>query len=151
MWNNEKMLSSIMILVGGLSVYGALKLPLKEEFTLGPGATPLIYAVGVIVFAAAMAFTASSKNTGSFRKMIEPPGRYGLLFFAFFVLLTVLVYFIGFTIGLFLFSLFSLVFAKNHKPLWAAVFSAVWTASLYLIFVRLLNIPFLKGTLFGGS
>ncbi len=147
--NNEKYLSIFLVLIGALGVWGSLKVPIAERFTLGPGALPLIYAAGVLLFAVMLlVMTLRGQRAGVADAVPEPPGTYGLLFFLFNCALALSVHLIGFVAGLFLFSLSSLTYAGGWKIKKALLFSIIWTIGLYILFKVIIGVPFVEGFLF---
>ncbi|MFZ4437645.1 MAG: tripartite tricarboxylate transporter TctB family protein [Syntrophales bacterium] len=147
--NNEKYLSIFFILIGALGVYGSLKVPIAERFTLGPGAAPLIYSVGVLCFAIALLVIAFRGHKDKILNVIPTiPPKYGLLFFLFNCALALSVHLIGFTAGLFLFSFSSLIYIDGWKIKKALLFSVLWTIVLYVLFKFIIGVPFIEGFLF---
>jgi hypothetical protein len=151
-WNNEKYLSIFLVLIGALGVWGSLKVPIAERFTLGPGALPLIYAVGVVLFAVTLlVMTFKGQKVETPDAVSEPPGVSGLLFFLFNCALALSVYLIGFAAGLFLFSFSSLTYVGGWKIKKALLFSTIWTIGLYVLFKVIIGVPFIEGFLFERS
>ena len=147
--NNEKYLSIFLVLIGALGVWGSLKVPIAERFTLGPGALPLIYSLGVLLFSITLLVTTLRGQKGETPNTVsEPPGRYGWLFFLLNCALALSVHLIGFTIGMFLFSLLSLIYTDGWKVKKALLFSVIWTISLYILFKHIIGVPFIEGFLF---
>jgi hypothetical protein len=148
-WSNEKSLSIFLVLIGALGVWGSLKVPIAERFTLGPGALPLIYAVGVLSLAIILFVIAfRDKKDETPDALPKMPGTYGLLFFLFNCALALSVHLIGFTVGLFLFSLATLICIGRWKVKKALLFSVIWTIALYVLFKMIIHIPFIEGLLF---
>ena len=148
-WNNEKYLSIFLVLIGALGVWGSLKVPIAERFTLGPGALPLIYAAGVLLLAVALlVMTLKGQKIETPNAVPEPPGTYGLLFFLINCALALSVHLIGFAVGLFLFSLSSLTYVGRWKIKKALLFSVIWTIALYVLFKIIIGVPFIEGLLF---
>lgn len=148
MWNNVRVFSVFMVFIGSACIYGSVRLPVAERFTLGPGAMPLIYSVGVIICAILIWVSAPSQKDGSLKSALEPPGRYGLVFLILNFALGLTVYVLGFAIGLILFCFLALVFTKGWRPYRALLFSIAWSLSIYILFTLFLDVPFLKGVLF---
>ena len=148
MWNNEKLFSVFMFFIGVVGFYGSIHLPVAERFTLGPGAMPLIYSSGVIIFGTLMWVLAPSRKDGSFKAALRPPGRYGFIFLILNFVLGFIVYLVGFAIGLILFCFLALFFTKGWRPYRALLFSVAWSLAIYILFTIFLDVPFLKGALF---
>jgi putative tricarboxylic transport membrane protein len=137
------------MLIGALGVFGSLKVPILERFTLGPGALPLIYSLGVLLFAIALFVMALKGQKNEILNAIPTiPVKYGLLFFFFNCALALSVHLIGFTVGLFLFSFSSLLYIDGWKIKKALLFSVIWTIVLYVLFKFIIGVPFIEGFLF---
>jgi hypothetical protein len=149
MWNYERTLGLGLFAVAAIAAWGISDLPFWEEFTLGPGAAPAIYLVGLGICALAIAARPAADSVVRFPALFMPPNRDALLLFVFVALLTASVYLVGFAVGIFLFSVAVLMTVQRWRLLPALVFSAVWAAALQLVFAHLLRIPFLTGVLFG--
>lgn len=150
--NNEKYLSVFLVLIGALGVWGSFKVPIAERFTLGPGALPLAYAAGVLVFAAALLVkTMKGRVAGEASAIPEPPGTRGLFFFLLNCALALSVHLIGFTAALLLFSVSSQIAIGRWKFKKALLFGVMWTAVLYVLFKVIIGVPFIEGYLFEKS
>jgi hypothetical protein len=148
-WNNEKYLSLFLVLVGAVGVWGALKVPIAERFTLGPGALPLVYSAGVLLLSITLLVTTLRRQKVETPNALpEPPGTYGLVFFLLNCALALSVHLIGFTVGLFLFSLLSLIYTDGWKVKKALLFSVIWTIALYALFKHVIGVPFIEGFFF---
>jgi hypothetical protein len=149
MWNIERALGIALLASSGVIAFSIASLPFWEEFTLGPGAAPAIYLAGLAICALGLVVRPSPASVGSIGAMISLPGRNGLLLLVLVALLTLSVYAVGFPIGIFLFSLAVLVLIQGWRIPLAALFSALWAASLQIVFGWLLDIRFPDGFLFG--
>jgi hypothetical protein len=133
----------------------AMQLSIYEEFTLGPGAMPLIYGVGLLIFAVLLGITASPKEKAPperpDEKMDEPGRNYraGIVTFGLLILFVVLIFFIGFLPSLIIFSFLHLCLVMRLSLLKAAVFSLLWGGGLYYAFDHLLEVQLEPGLLFG--
>ncbi|HVT51929.1 MAG TPA: tripartite tricarboxylate transporter TctB family protein [Dongiaceae bacterium] len=133
----------------------AMQLSIYEEFTLGPGAMPLIYGVGLLIFAVLLGLTASPKEKAPperpDEKMDEPGRNYraGIVTFSLLILFVVLIFFIGFLPSLIIFSFLHLCLVMRLSLLKAAVFSLLWGGGLYYAFDHLLEVQLEPGLLFG--
>jgi hypothetical protein len=133
----------------------AMQLSIYEEFTLGPGAMPLIYGVGLLIFAVLLGLTASPKEKAPperpDEKMDEPGRNYraGIVTFGLLILFVVLIFFIGFLPSLIIFSFLHLCLVMRLSLLKAAVFSLLWGGGLYYAFDHLLEVQLEPGLLFG--
>jgi hypothetical protein len=133
----------------------AMQLSIYEEFTLGPGAMPLIYGVGLLIFAVLLGITASPKEKAPperpDEKMDEPGRNYraGIVTFGLLILFVVLIFLVGFLPSLIIFSFLHLCLVMRLSLLKAAVFSLLWGGGLYYAFDHLLEVQLEPGLLFG--
>jgi hypothetical protein len=133
----------------------AMQLSIYEEFTLGPGAMPLIYGVGLLIFAVLLGITASPKEKAPperpDEKMDEPGRNYraGIVTFGLLVLFVILIFLVGFLPSLIIFSFLHLCLVMRLSLLKAAVFSLLWGGGLYYAFDHLLEVQLEPGLLFG--
>ena len=141
MRNLERYLALALLVVGAIGIYAASGLSLWDEYTVGPGAAPIAYGAALMICAAVV----------TIRPTASGPIEWGP-YFPRAVLLLVLsaalafsIDYIGFTGGLFVFSFAGLVWVARVKILHALVLAAIWVATLYFVFVHLLNIPFPRG------
>lgn len=148
MWNNEKWFSVFIFFAGLAGLYGSIPLPVAERFTLGAGAMPLIYSVGVMICAILIWVSAPNRKDGSFKNALGRPGRYGLIFLILNFVLGLMVYLVGFAVGLILFCFMALFFTKGWRPYRALLFSVAWSLAIYILFALFLDVPFLKGVIF---
>jgi Tripartite tricarboxylate transporter TctB family len=134
----------------------AMQLSIYEEFTLGPGAMPLIYGVGLLVFAVLLGLTASQKEKPAppehpTEKMDASGQNYraGAVTFILLLLFVILIFFVGFLPSLIIFSFLHLMLVMRLSLLKAAVFSLLWGGGLYYAFDHLLDVQLEPGLLFG--
>jgi hypothetical protein len=134
----------------------AMQLSIYEEFTLGPGAMPLTYGVGLLIFAVLLGVTASPKEKPAppehpTEKMDAPGQNYraGIITFGLLILMVVLIFIIGFLPSLIIFSFLHLILVMRLSLLKAAVFSLLWGAGLWYAFDHLLDVQLEPGMLFG--
>ncbi|TVQ40740.1 MAG: hypothetical protein EA384_01975 [Spirochaetaceae bacterium] len=146
--NIERILCIWMALIAAIALYGARGLPLEARYTLGPGVTPLFYSVLLIVSSAAVFLMARNLRPVSFKSLISEPGRRGTMLFAMFIVLSGLVYVLGFMVSIFLFTFAGLILIEDWAYHKALLFSIVWTLVLHTIFVRFLAARLIRGVLF---
>jgi hypothetical protein len=134
----------------------AVQLSTYEEFTLGPGAMPLIYGVGLLIFSILLAVTASPKEKAPperpDEKMDEPGKNYraGVITFSLLILFVILIFLVGFLPSLIVFSFLHLVLVMRLQWVKAAVFALIWGGCLYYAFDHLLEVQLEPGILFGS-
>jgi Tripartite tricarboxylate transporter TctB family len=151
----ERLVALALMIFAVAELYAASRLAVTEEFTLGPGAMPLIYGVGLLIFASVLA---ARPQNGAPLQADAAEGedapvrdyRSGGITYALLILLIASVYFLGFLIGTILFSFLYLLLVIRWKWFKAAMFSVIWGAALYYTFSHLLQIQLEPGLVFGG-
>jgi hypothetical protein len=116
------------------------KLKFTQKYTIGPGLLPLIYAIVLIISAAAVYIGSREKEHWTLHALIGNPGRRGSLTVCLLVLLTVCVRYFPFLGCVFVFTFAGLMLLEKWKPLKALLFSAVWTAVIYGMFTYLFGV-----------
>ena len=134
-----------MISLGMIAVYGAMTLPILDDYTLGPGGMPILFAIGLITCSFILLITSDDKSSIRWRSFIEAPGLRGFLFVLFLMALGGLVYIFGFMVSIFMFTFFGLIILEKWKIHTSFLFSVIWIAVIYVVFVMFLNIRFLEG------
>jgi hypothetical protein len=152
----ERFVALVLAIFAVAELTQALQLPLSEEFTLGPGAMPLIYGVGLLIFAVALGLTASPKERAlperPDERMDEPGRNYpaGIVTFLLIIFFVASIYVVGFLAGTIIFSFLHLVVVMRLSLLKSAAFSVLWGGGLYYLFQHLLALQLEQGMLFGG-
>ena len=152
----ERFVALLLAIFAIAQLTQALQLPLGEEFTLGPGAAPLIYALGLLIFAGLLALTASPKERASPERLdeqMDETGRNypaGILTFFLLILFVVSIYLVGFLVAMIIFSFLHLIFVMRMDLPRAAVVALLWGGGLYYTFAHLLHVQLEQGMLFGG-
>ncbi len=160
----ERVICGVLAVFALFEFYGATQLSVSEEFTLGPGALPLIYSAGVFIFAGILLIWPTKKapplienpvrdeGSAASEKEASPPLNYqaGLLTFAFIAVLIATIYFLGFFAGASIFSFLYTRFITRWPLPKAIAFSLIWGGALYYSFDHLLEVQLEPGVLFGG-
>jgi small-conductance mechanosensitive channel len=150
----ERFIALLLGVFAVVELSSAVHLPVSEEFTLGPGAMPLIYGVGLLIFAAIPAIRPSQKRVSAApaESQDAPPRDYraGAITFALLILFIASVYFAGFFIGTAIFSFLYLKIVMRSPLHKAAIFAVIWGGALYYGFDHLLEVQLEPGLLFGG-
>ena len=149
----------LLIAFGAAELYSATKLSLSQEFTLGPGALPVIYSVGLLIFAGMLAIWPSQEAAPDIESSVagedeapcrsgtigrvSSPSRLSLLFI-------ISIYFVGFFGGTILFSFLYITVVSRWPVLRASAFALIWGGALYYGFDRLLGVQLEPGILFGS-
>lgn len=153
---SERFIALLLIAFAVAQLYGAMQLSLSEEFTLGPGALPVIYSIGLLIFSGWLAISPSQKAPPIIETDAEvepaPARNYrdGALTFGLVGLFIFSIYFIGFLGGTVIFSLLYVVFITRWPILKAAAFAVIWGGSVYYGFDHLLGVQLEPGIFFGG-
>lgn len=140
----ERTLALALMAVGAVGIYAASGLSLWDEYTVGPGATPIIYGIGVLVCGAWVLARPAAPSAIDLGPLFTRAVILAVLMAA----LAASLDYIGFTVGLFAFSLAALLLVSRMKVLPAILFASIWVALLYGGFVYLLKIPFPRGAFF---
>ena len=154
----ERFIALLLVAFAMAELYAALQLSLSEEFTLGPGAMPVIYSVALLIFAGILAIWPSQKASPvaespvvSDREAVPVRNyRIGVLAFALVVVFIVSIYLVGFFAGTIIFSLLYTMIVLRWPAVKAAGFALIWGVALYYGFDRLLGVQLESGILFGS-
>jgi hypothetical protein len=154
----ERSIALLLIAFAVAELYAALQLSVSEEFTLGPGAMPVIYSVAVLVFAGMLAIWPSQEAPPVVESLVGrddgavPVRNYraGVLTFTLVAVFIVSIYFVGFFGGTIIFSFLYIMLVLRWPVLKAAAFALIWGGVLYYGFDRLLGVQLEPGILFGS-
>lgn len=156
----ERLAALLLITFSVAEFYAALKLSVSAEYTLGPGAMPIIYSVGLFIFATALLLQPSKKASTSIGAAIEagdesepapsPNYRAGVILFALVAAYIASIYVIGFLGGTILFALLYLLLVARWPVMKAAAFAVLWGAGIYVLFVDVLEVQLESGILFSS-
>lgn len=145
-----------------VEMVGSLELHMGEEFTLGPGAMPLIYSSGLLIFAGILLYHARPRRAAieamaevkaSEEKEEAPALDYGagVKTFLLVVLFIASLYYVGFLIGTAVFAFLQLRFVMRVSLPKALLFGLLWGGGLYFAFEHLLEVQLEPGLLFSRS
>lgn len=150
----ERFVALLLGVFAVIELSSAVHLPVSEEFTLGPGAMPLIYGAGLLIFAAILAIRPTQKRvaaaSGENRDAPARDYKGGAITYALLILFIASVYFVGFFIGTALFSFLYLKIVMRSPLHKAAMFAVIWGGALYYGFDHLLEVQLEPGLLFGS-
>lgn len=160
--NVERFIAGVLVAFALIELYGATRLSITEEFTLGPGALPIIYAAAVVIFAGILLIRPTKKATRPIQNPVMSKGdttreeilpatnlQAGLLTFAFIAVLIASIYFLGFFAGATIFSILYTRFIARWPLPKSIAFSLIWSGALFYTFDRLLEVQLEPGVLFG--
>lgn len=140
--------SIFLALIGALGICGASKMAMTRGPNLGPGAAPMAYSI--ILFALSVSFFLSARKepTIIWKVLFTPPKRDGLIYFLMIVLLLGLMYLFGTAPAILVFSYLTLLYLNELPHFSIIIFSLCWVGALYVIFIKILGVPFERGLLF---
>jgi hypothetical protein len=155
----ERVIALLLIVFSVAELYGALHLSVSAEFTLGPGAMPLIYSIGLLIFATVLAIWPAQKAPPVIENPVDVPDepvvvvrnyRVGIITFVLVAVFVIGIYFIGFFGGTAIFSFLYVLLVLRWPLIKAAAFALIWAGALYYGFDRLLGVQLEPGILFGS-
>lgn len=154
----ERLTALMLITFAVIELYGAMQLSMSEEFTLGPGAMPAIYATGLLIFSLLMLIQPTRKalpdldttSDGEHESVVACNYRAGGITFGLVVAFIASIYFVGFLGGTIMFSLLYVLLISRWSVLQATAFGVVWGGAVYYGFDRLLGVQLETGILFGS-
>jgi len=142
----ERLVALILVLFAIAELYAARRLALSAEFTLGPGATPMIYGFGLLVFSFILLLRPSRGAAGGGEEAARISD--GVVFFVLLVALAVGIEFVGFLISTAAFAFLSLMYVMRIGLPKSALFAVLWSAGLFYVFKQILQVPLEPGILF---
>ena len=161
--NIERFIAGVLVVFALVELYGAMQLSVAEEFTLGPGALPIIYSVGVVIFAGILFIWPTKKAPSLIQNpfigeedaacqeaLPAPNFRAGALTFAFIAVLIASIYFLGFFAGASIFSFLYTRFITRWPLTKAIAFALIWGGALFYTFDHVLEVQLEPGVLFGS-
>lgn len=161
--NIERFIAGVLVVFALVELYGATQLSVAEEFTLGPGALPIIYSLGVVMFAGILFIWPTKKappliqnpvmsegDAGREEALPTPNYRAGALTFAFIAVLIASIYFLGFFAGASIFSFLYTRFITRWPLAKAIAFALIWGGALFYTFDHVLEVQLEPGVLFGS-
>jgi hypothetical protein len=152
----------LLVVFALVEMVGSFDLHLGEEFTLGPGALPLAYSCGLLIFAAILLYTSRPKRAAKIAEQADAPDRdkeeapaldyaAGAKTFLLVVLFIASIYYVGFLAGTALFGFLQLKLVMRASLSKSLLFGLLWGGGLYFAFEHLLEVQLEPGLLFSGS
>jgi len=138
--------SASLLIFAIAEIYAASRLSVTEDYTLGPGALPIIYSVGLFIFSGISLFESISRAPKS--KLEGGNYRYGILCVSFLLMFIASIYVIGFLLATILFCALFCFFISEMGIVRSFIFSVLWGGTVYAVFYYLLQIPLEAGFLF---
>ncbi len=139
--------SIIMVIAGALGIYGALQLDIVYNNIVGPAVMPLIYSIALLAVVAV--YFAKGRNAPKieWNMMLKPPKSDAWIFYILNIVMFILLYLLGTIPSILVFSVGTSLCLKRMNLVKTIVFSALWVAALYFIFVVYLGVQFSTGIL----
>ena len=135
---------------GCAELWSASSLPISADFTVGPGALPIAYSSGLIVFSVLVVLGAlSSKDAGATQHLQTSQSIYqGLSLLALMIIFIAIIYVIGFLASCIVFSITLSYFICKVSKMYSLFFGIVWSLAIYSLFKYALQVPLESGILF---
>jgi hypothetical protein len=145
----QRIFSLFVAIIGTVGFLGSLTLDMTAPHNIGPGFTPLVFSLGLLVCAVPMFILDKSDKKFDVRACLlkGEPGK-ALGFFLFNVVLLILMYLFGTLVAMVVFCILAAVVLKRQTLLKLIVFSIAWVGILYFTFAVLLKVPFERGLVF---
>jgi hypothetical protein len=145
----QQLFSLFMALVSLLGIAGSASLQMTVRHNIGPGTMPMMYSITLLTLSIFLFFSDMQKREKiDWSRISKCPLVGGWIFYLLCFIMCGLSYLFGFVPPMIAFSISSLLLLKRQKFLKALIFSTVWVAALYVIFVVLLHVPFPHATYF---
>lgn len=138
--------SGLLVIFAVAQIYAALHLSVAEDYTLGPGALPIIYSVGLLLFSGYLLVESLVK--GAKAKVEDSNYLSGILCVAFLFIFISSIYVVGFLISTMMFCFLFCMFISHMGLVRSVIFSVIWGGAVYGVFDYLLQIPLEAGFLF---
>lgn len=139
--------SLLLVAFAVAQLYSASQLPLLEDYTLGPGALPILYSIGLLLFSAYLLFDSAVKVSPR-RIQSESDYRSGMLCILFLLIFVSSIYVVGFMISTIAFCFLFCQFISKIGLAKSIAFSLIWGGGNYLVANYLLMVPLEAGFLF---
>ena len=135
----------VVLLFGSVVTYFASQLPYRGEYGPGPGFLPLWIGIVLIGCAIAAILKAVGQVDREKERFIQPKTRQVASVFVTLIVTFLLVRVVGLSLGLALFTGFTMRAAGKHSWILCIVMAVVTTAVVRVIFGVMLDIPLPKG------
>ena len=135
----------VVLFFGSLVTYSASQLPYRGEYGPGPGFLPLWIGIVLIGCAIATIIKAARQYGHEEQTFIHPKTRQVAFVFATLIVTFLLVRVVGLSLGLALFTGFTMRAAGKHSWILCIVMAVVTAAAVRVIFGVMLDIPLPKG------
>jgi hypothetical protein len=135
---------------GCAELWSASSLPILTDFTVGPGALPIAYSSGLILFSILIVGGAASrKDERRTQRLPTPINIYrGVILMALTLIFVAAIYVIGFLASCILFSIALSYFICEVDMTRSILFGTIWSVAIYCLFKYALQVPLEAGILF---
>ncbi|MFZ7101447.1 MAG: tripartite tricarboxylate transporter TctB family protein [Peptococcaceae bacterium] len=143
----RKSFSIIMAAISLAGITGSFSLRMVRGTSLGPGMMPLIYSILLLILAAIFFIQKDNSEKIDWKALMQPPVIEGIIFYVLNLVMLLLFYLFGTVASMAIFCIAAQLMLKRMRWKKAVLFSVVWVAALYTLFVLVLQIPFETGIL----
>jgi Tripartite tricarboxylate transporter TctB family. len=143
----QRIFSIFVAIISLFGISGSLQLSMTRAKNIGPGVMPLTYSIILLVISVMLFFSDKDQPKLKWRNLFKSPTSDAYIFYGLNFLMFFIMYFFGTVPAMFIFCVLSMICLKRQKIPMAIIFSVSWVASLYVIFVVLLKVPFETGIL----
>jgi hypothetical protein len=143
----ETFVAALLVVFAVAQIYAAAHLHMSEDYTLGPGAMPIIYSIGLLMFSGYLLVDAVKKGPKAGRHD-GADYKSGILCVLFLLLFISSIYVVGFLLSTVMFCFLFCLFISKIGLVKSVVFSIAWGGTVYAVFDYLLQIPLETGMLF---
>lgn len=145
----QRMFAMMTAILSILGIYGSSSLQMfRGGNNIGPGFMPMVYSIILILLSAYFILKDKDQAKMSLRQIFDQHTIPGWIYYIFNYLMVFLIYLIGMVPAMAVFGVASQYILKRQSLLWATIFTVLWVAAIYILFVVLLQVPFEHGLLF---
>jgi ammonia channel protein AmtB len=137
-----------MAFTGLVAFIASLSLPMIGRGGVASGTFPCLFSVVLFCLSLIYFFIDNNASKIEWRCLVKKPTVDGLIFYLLTFGLYGLIYFIGTAFALLIFGIVTQLILKRQKLTRALLFNAFWVGFLYIVFEKMLYIPFESGFLF---
>jgi len=143
----KRLLSFLLLCISLVGILGSLSLKLLLENNVGPGFAPLLYSACLGICSAVLLFQKDAGKKIDFSQLFRKPGFDSTFFYLMLFVSYGMAILIGMLPSLGVFSITVLLQQKKLTRQRAIAFEVVFILFVYLLFTKLLKVPFERGLL----
>ncbi|NLI92126.1 MAG: tripartite tricarboxylate transporter TctB family protein [Peptococcaceae bacterium] len=144
----QRMFAVMTAIISFLGIYGSSSLQMIRGKNIGAGFMPMVFSVILLILSVIFFLKDKDQPRLKLRMLFDRYTIPGWIYYILNFLMTFLIYLIGMIPAMAVFGVTSQYILKRQSLLWATIFTVLWVAALYIVFVVLLQIPFERGLLF---